>query len=111
MIKIGNIASGAEGEYCARPSVLGNPFHIHGDMTRKYVCDMYDSWLYKKIDEQDHDVLNELTRLDDIYIKTGELTLLCFCAPLRCHCETIKKVLEDGLFIRQITQASTNNKD
>ena len=99
MIKIGNVKLGDEGEYCGRPSPLGNPFHMHGN--REYVCDMYDKYLYKKIEEGDEAILNELTRLDILHRNKGELTLLCFCAPLRCHCESIKKVLEDGLFIQQ----------
>lgn len=99
MIKIGNLKSGDEGEYCGRPSVLGNPFSIHGSITRDYVCDLYEKWLSKKIEEKDSDIIDELTRLYKLYEKEKELTLLCFCAPLRCHCETIKKVLEDGLFI------------
>lgn len=99
MIKIGNIKHGDDGEYCARPSPLGNLFHIYGTMDRDYVCDMYEKWLNEKILEQDKDVLKELNRLHKIYKEKGELTLLCYCAPMRCHCESIKKVLEDGLFI------------
>ena len=95
MIKVGNIKSGDEGEYCGIPSPLGNPFAIHGSMTREYACDLYDKWLRKKISEEDKAIIAELTRLCEVHKQEGELTLLCFCAPLRCHCDTIKEVLEN----------------
>lgn len=101
MIYIGNIKHGAIGEYCGRPSPLGNPFAITRHQDRNKVCDLYKEWLYKKIEAKDEKVLVELSRLAYILKHDGEITLLCYCAPLRCHCDTIKEVLENemvGLF-------------
>jgi hypothetical protein len=38
--------------------------------------------------------VNELRRLYKIYQQYGKLELFCWCAPKRCHAETIKRFLE-----------------
>ena len=89
---------GEWGVWCARPSPLGNPYRMM-ENTPKYrdtVCRLYEIWLNEKISEQDKEVVKEFEKLDKIYQDTGELTLLCWCAPLRCHCETIRRHLEHG---------------
>ena len=95
MIKIGNIRNGDEGEYCARPSPLGNPFVLHGNMDREYTIDLYEKWFLKEVKECNAEILQELKRLKKIHKEAGELTLLCFCAPLRCHCDIIKRYLDN----------------
>jgi hypothetical protein len=94
MIKIGNKHRGDTGEYCARPSPLGNPYNISRALSRDRVCDLYEEWLDTQILASNEIVLDELERLYQIHQRTGELTLLCWCAPQRCHCESIKDILE-----------------
>lgn len=43
------------------------------------------------------EVESELKRLIDIYKRDGELTLVCYCAPKRCHALTIKNEIERRL--------------
>ena len=77
--------------------ILGNRFYMRDESERDYVCDMYRSWLFKKIIDKDEMVCNELKRLKNIYLKYNKLNLFCWCAPKRCHAESIKYVLELSL--------------
>ena len=36
----------------------------------------------------------ELERLKKLHVEYGKLRLFCWCAPKRCHAETIKQFLE-----------------
>jgi Domain of unknown function (DUF4326) len=69
--------------YVGRPSPLGNPFTIgqHGDRDR--VIELYGRWLHNRIREQNPDVMEALEALTD------DTTLVCWCAPKRCHAEMI----------------------
>ena len=94
--------------YCGRGTPLGNPFPIGPSQNRDQVCDNYENWFYQHIDEPnflnyigDYDVqLNpQMSMLRNIYHKAleGDINLGCFCAPKRCHCETIKTFIENKL--------------
>lgn len=77
-----------------RASVLGNPFRMRSESERDMVCEKYKEYFKKKILEKDERFLEELRRLYRIYKKYGKLRLFCWCAPRRCHAETIKEFLE-----------------
>lgn len=99
MIIIGRV--GPRAQYIGRSgkgvvSPLGNPFVIGRDGTRDEVCDKYEVWFASKVAEKDPAVMGELRRLYRI-AKEGDLVLGCFCAPARCHGETIKRFLEQHL--------------
>jgi hypothetical protein len=94
-IKIGNKKYGAKGEYVGRPGILGNPFPMRGENEREEVCDSYESWFNGVLGTPE--VESELNRLIDIYKRDGELTLVCYCAPKRCHALTIKNEIERRL--------------
>lgn len=66
--------------YIGRPSKWGNPFTIGKDGTRKEVIEKYREWI--KIQSLD---LRELK---------GK-TLGCWCAPLPCHGDVLKEIIED----------------
>lgn len=83
--------------YIGRPSPLGNPFVMHGEHTRDQVCDQYQAWFDKKVAEEDPAVMSELRRLYKLAQQTGSLTIGCYCAPKRCHGDTIKRFLEQFL--------------
>ena len=83
-------------EYVGRPSPLGNPFVMNGERTRDEVCDKYEAWLRSKIATKDPAVCAELNRLYKI-AKQRDLILGCYCAPKRCHAESIKKVIDAAL--------------
>lgn len=74
--------------------ILGNKFIMNNELERDKVCDEYEAWFNEQITKQNELVLNELRRLYKIYKKYGKLNLFCWCAPKRCHAETIKNFLE-----------------
>lgn len=76
-----------------RSSVLGNPFYMASENQRDEVCNKYEAYFNKKMDT-DTRFREEVRRLYRIYRTYGTLELFCWCAPKRCHAETIKKFLE-----------------
>ena len=82
--------------YCGRGSALGNPFVMQNlsDTERNRVCDKYEEWFQKLLTKTgDMPFLIQLHTIRKLAQK-GDVTLQCFCAPKRCHCETIKKYIE-----------------
>lgn len=81
-----------------RMSILGNPYLMNKpENTRDDVCDMYAMYhasmmgLAKGVSKKVDDFQYEMNRLKEVYLKHGKLRLFCFCAPRRCHAETIKQ--------------------
>jgi hypothetical protein len=77
-----------------RPTPLGNPFIMRKESERDSVCDYYDRWFNDKISDQDPIVLNELRKLWLLGKQQGYLYLGCYCAPRRCHADTIARFLK-----------------
>lgn len=101
-IKLGNKKRGdTEGEYIGRGSPLGNPYRIGRDGTREEVIVKFSQWIVQKINAGDPDIINELGRLEELTITNQGLTLLCYCAPEKCHGEIIRAIL-DGMLARRI---------
>ena len=92
MITVTNKRHGAVGEYIGRPSVLGNPFAIGRDGTRDEVIAKYRVWLNDQLHENEA-VGRELSRLADL-AHAGDLNLVCWCAPQKCHGDVVKSCLE-----------------
>ena len=84
-----------------RASVLGNSFRMENEYQRDEVCDKYQQWFDAKVEQKDAVVLGALRTLYRIHQKYGRLRLFCWCAPKRCHCETIRtflnKYIEKGV--------------
>ena len=76
-----------------RSSPLGNDFYMDDESQRDKVCDEYDAWLELRINECNTQVCDELNRLIEIYRKYEQLNLFCWCAPKRCHGESIRKAI------------------
>ena len=82
-----------------RPSQIGNPFILTTEAQRDEVCDKYAEWF--KVCSMDTNNSNhtgfkmELDRLITLYKKHKHLRLFCWCAPKRCHAETIKRYIEE----------------
>jgi len=74
-----------------RTSSLGNPFFMGNQYTRDDVCDYYEAWFYNN-DKQSSRGFRKLLKA---YEQFGKVRLFCWCAPLRCHAETIKRALEE----------------
>lgn len=75
--------------------ILGNRFYMKSEADRDKVCDLYKVWFDEQIANRNAVVLNELQRIYRIYKQYGKLRLFCWCAPKRCHAETIKAWLEE----------------
>lgn len=73
-----------------RSSVLGNPFYMKTELNRNQVCDDYKVYFKSKIESNDIKFKNELNRLLNLGEIYGKLNLFCWCAPKRCHAETIR---------------------
>ena len=63
-----------------------------GESERDAVCGSYEEWFRKN-----PSLYNELERLKKLYAEHGRLNLFCWCAPKRCHAETVKQYLYGSL--------------
>lgn len=77
-----------------RSSPLGNPFKIKKESDRDKVYDDYQIYFDNKIKKDDAEFIGAL---ENIYLKSYEanIALGCWCYPLRCHAEVIKKFIDD----------------
>jgi len=66
--------------YIGRPSKWGNPFAMGSLNSREDVIRQHATWL-----EQQPDLLRDLHELE------GK-NLVCYCAPLGCHGDTLLKL-------------------
>lgn len=80
-------------QYIGRGSPLGNPFVMTSEADRNLVCDQYEAWFQERVKANDPKVVAALSRLQRLAVD-GDLVLGCFCAPKRCHGETIKAWLD-----------------
>ena len=69
--------------YCGRGrgSNWGNPYVIGKDGDRDAVCDKFEAYAAERLSQQPN-WLEPLLGKD----------LVCFCAPARCHCDTLLKM-------------------
>lgn len=84
--------------YCGRGSVLGNPFSHKEGTKAKYVVESRNEAIeayriyFKEQMETNPEFLNEMRKIYRIARKQ-EVNLVCFCAPLPCHCNVIRGFL------------------
>ena len=83
------------GTYIGRPTILGNPFAIGKDGSRDEVCEKYDGYAVKQM-QNSASFAARIRSLAE-QAKNSDLNLLCWCAPERCHGHTIKKLIEAEL--------------
>lgn len=102
MIRVGKAWEGTH--YCGRKasykpqfgedfSILGNPYPLKNN-NRDEVCDQYHAYFHKALCE-DARFRQAVNTLADQYQQGQDIILGCFCAPKRCHCDTIKAYIED----------------
>lgn len=80
-----------------RSTPVGNPFNMINESRRDSVCDQYEKWFNEKwFVEETHSrtFFAYLQTLMAAHRNYGKLRLFCWCAPLRCHGQTIKEYLE-----------------
>ena len=80
------------GVYIGRPSALGNPFVIGRDGDREEVIRKYRDFLNTAIHD-DERIKAEFERLEELN-KKGDVILICWCAPSKCHGDIIKEIIE-----------------
>lgn len=71
-----------------RTSVLGNPFYMADESKRDMVCEKYKAYFVKKLADKDQVFIRALRDIYDT-MKDHDVVLGCWCAPKRCHGETI----------------------
>ncbi|MGE3537773.1 MAG: DUF4326 domain-containing protein [Candidatus Tectimicrobiota bacterium] len=102
MITIVNKHQDSHGIYVGRPTVLGNPYTLKV-YTRTDAIERYRIWLRQQWQRQG-EVQAELLQLARQYHERGALTLVCWCAPRRCHAEVIREavlgIVQHGLVER-----------
>lgn len=69
--------------------ILGNKFIMHNESQRDIVCDQYEKWFYEQVALNNEDVRDELRRIFLIIRNNEKIAIGCWCAPLRCHTETV----------------------
>jgi hypothetical protein len=73
-----------EGVYIGRPSRWGNPFALKSSLTRNEVCDRFEKYVEE----------NPLL-IKAIKEELKGKNLICFCAPLRCHGDTLLRIANE----------------
>ncbi|VVB53278.1 Uncharacterised protein [uncultured archaeon] len=113
MVFVGNLRKGAVNPSgkrfrVDRSSPLGNPFWMQSEFHRDAVCDEYDRWFHESILkggpltplENKNDSIRKawdylLMLLDEA--RKGDIVLMCWCTPKRCHAQTISKWITEQL--------------
>jgi hypothetical protein len=93
MITIGNKRRGARGIYVGRPSPLGNPFQMRSEADRAAVIRAYERWLVGQLRDESSAASRAIAELVEM-ARTQDVCLVCWCAPLPCHADVIKRVIE-----------------
>jgi len=93
LIKVARKGQDLGGVYVGRPTPLGNPFRLERGDQREEVVARYATWLEQELHRGNREVARTLEELYRKLKRQGVLTLLCFCAPRRCHAEVIAEKL------------------
>ena len=92
--------------YIGRGSALGNPFTYITDRatkaeflvsSRDECIRRYDSWLKQQIQNRNKTVIGQLNSIAMLLRGNGTVNLVCYCAPLACHGEVVKRIVEKAL--------------
>lgn len=70
--------------YIGRPTKWGNPFPLRGEWNRDNVCEQYERYMATRLINGDI--------VDEDFREFDGKNLMCFCAPLRCHGDTLVKL-------------------
>lgn len=101
LITIANIRHTRTGVYIGRANVryglraspLANPFRLEKGGDRLAALARYRVWLTHQMRLEDSPARAEIWRLVEL-ARTGDVTLLCWCAPSACHGDVVKEVVE-----------------
>ena len=79
-----------------RTSPVGNPFYMRDESQRDEVCDRYETYFYEQL-KSNTAFNNYLQMMLQAMKQYEKLNLYCWCAPKRCHAETIKAWLKNQI--------------
>jgi hypothetical protein len=83
-----------------RSSILGNPYPMKNEADRDNVCDMYNQYFDALLMSDKPKAREFKLALDEIMYAAGaglDVALGCWCAPKRCHADTIKCHIESRM--------------
>ena len=80
--KRGPVPEGAV--YVGRPTKFGNPFAISAECERDAVCEVFEAY-----------VLSNPALVASIKGELRGKNLVCWCAPLRCHADTLLRIANE----------------
>jgi Domain of unknown function (DUF4326) len=77
--------------------ILGNPYILHNpndkdermQVIASYNKDFFKDW------EENGPKRKEVEKICDLVNKGKRVVLMCWCAPKKCHCDTIKDKVEE----------------
>lgn len=82
-----------EDVYVGRGTPFGNLNAISEGLTRDEACDAYEYDFHRDIKDPNSPLSIALDTLEAKLLRNRVLNLVCHCAPLRCHAQTIKNYL------------------
>lgn len=90
--------------YVGRGSPLGNPYSHRGGTkastlvdTRERAVEMYEHLLRYHIEVGTKGVMDELNKIGHRELDGKTTNLVCYCAPLACHAQVIKKIIMEKI--------------
>ena len=86
--------------YIGRPTALQNRNYLSDPtdpVERDRVCDAYEKDFADLLEQEDEAAMEQLAFIIETAIEDGHVRLGCFCAPRRCHGDTIKRFLNSVL--------------
>lgn len=94
--------------YIGRGTPIGNPFTHLKNIPNTTKCETreeavlnYKKWIYQKIRGEDAEILAFLKKIIAKLKINGQVNLVCYCSPKKCHGEIIKKIIEYNLNFEQ----------
>jgi len=79
-----------------RSTIFGNPIRMTNETERNLSCDEYAKYFLEE-SKNNPIFIAELDKLVELCIVHGKLNLFCWCAPKRCHGETIRTYIFENL--------------
>ncbi len=86
----------------SRPNILGNPYRESASCSRQQCIELYERLLTTAMKQPmgSSDIKDEIIRITRLLKAGKRVALRCWCAPLPCHGDVIKKMIEDVFYGR-----------
>jgi len=84
--------------YVGRGTALGNPYTVE-DWGREGAIEKYKAWLIESA-KDDPEVRHILNAIYQKLMSTGNINLVCYCAPQPCHAEVIRDLVMEKVLAK-----------